>query len=718
MQYDAFRTWLADRGATEKAVNTRSYSVRKVDTSLAALGLDYTSLDDAWTTGQFNVVLQRLKDVQADVENGDETYRILLPKTENPELRLRNFRSWVGQYKVFLDEQGGLAKRSDWPELERMRDEFLEQIPEFRSFEDPFGPYFETERAYKQSIVDAVADARSRLAADPEALGRAVVAAMQTKSGPLLRWQTTDWFLGEFKDLAPDFFGAVGKLVVSTDSTRLALHDCIQALRQLQSRGVRKLTRGEILSIALSVAGCAFPAQSAPFKIVKGQQLSQRLLSRKLFATEESIDADIDAWLALLKRIFDTMTDVWQWAPKDLLDVQGFAWVILDANQPEPEDTDLTDADFQGTAYEDEDEANTPQNLILYGPPGTGKTYAMAALAVGLCEGKLPDEIKADQDQKLVRKRYDELRERGRIEFVTFHQSFSYEEFVEGLRPDTGSADTQGASAGFRLTPEDGVFRRISKLAERATAPSDESGGNLPRTNVFKASLGPTWDDSFAYLFDECIEKGYILLGYGGEVDWSPDAFLDFKKIRAEWNKIDPDVDGNDPNIRQVYTLRAGMKEGDLVVVSNGNLRFRAIGRIAGPYKFVRREQDHYHHRRSVTWLWVDKGDGLSHSDIYDKRFSMQALYQMVDSSLKWPALEEIVRAGVPGTGPKPGYVLIIDEINRANIYCLARTKTSSQTPPTEERRPAYRTRRAGCRGLDDDQRRPPGTAWPRSWQP
>ena len=94
-------------------------------------------------------------------------------------------------------------------------------------------------------------------------------------------------------------------------------------------------------------------------------------------------------------------------------------------------------------------------NVILYGPPGTGKTYVTASRCVGICDGEEP----ADDEQ--MRRRYRDLVTEGRIEFVTFHQSYGYEEFVEGLRPETGSG-------GIRLKATNGVLKRIARRAQES----------------------------------------------------------------------------------------------------------------------------------------------------------------------------------------------------------------------------------------------------------
>ena len=131
---------------------------------------------------------------------------------------------------------------------------------------------------------------------------------------------------------------------------------------------------------------------------------------------------------------------------------------------------------------------NHPLNTILYGPPGTGKTYATFERCVEICD-QAGDELTRER----IRSRYSELVGAGRVEFITFHQSYGYEEFVEGLRPET-----EGAGGGFRLAVHDGVIKRIAKKARSAPAPDTGAG----KRRFFKVSL----DDR--EVFKECMGDG------------------------------------------------------------------------------------------------------------------------------------------------------------------------------------------------------------------
>ena len=101
------------------------------------------------------------------------------------------------------------------------------------------------------------------------------------------------------------------------------------------------------------------------------------------------------------------------------------------------------------------------KNMILYGPPGTGKTYNTVIYAVAICEGKTYEEVKK-QDYEEIMARYDALKNEGRIALTTFHQSYGYEEFIEGIKP---VMDSEG-SGDVKYTIEDGIFKRFCKSGE------------------------------------------------------------------------------------------------------------------------------------------------------------------------------------------------------------------------------------------------------------
>jgi hypothetical protein len=104
------------------------------------------------------------------------------------------------------------------------------------------------------------------------------------------------------------------------------------------------------------------------------------------------------------------------------------------------------------------DKVNFPLNQILYGPPGTGKTYNTIAKAIEIIELRKveKEEIKDEEKRKVLKKQFDEYVQSGQIKFVTFHQSYGYEEFVEGLK-----AYTEDKNIHYRV--EDGIFKEICK---------------------------------------------------------------------------------------------------------------------------------------------------------------------------------------------------------------------------------------------------------------
>lgn len=121
-------------------------------------------------------------------------------------------------------------------------------------------------------------------------------------------------------------------------------------------------------------------------------------------------------------------------------------------------DTPITNEQFKTSTPMD-----FPLNQILYGPPGTGKTYNTVFKAAQIIT---PEKVIEDYSEAL---KIFNNNLGGRIEFITFHQSYSYEDFVQGLRPDV---ENEGSLSFER---KDGVFKRISDRALQNLLDSEKS---------------------------------------------------------------------------------------------------------------------------------------------------------------------------------------------------------------------------------------------------
>lgn len=108
---------------------------------------------------------------------------------------------------------------------------------------------------------------------------------------------------------------------------------------------------------------------------------------------------------------------------------------------------------------------NLATNQILYGPPGTGKTYTTKRLAVELIDKITLKET--EENRTFVVNRYKELEENGQAVFTTFHQSMSYEDFVEGIKPKT-----EDKKVTYEI--EDGIFKNIASEAIKNSGTFEE----------------------------------------------------------------------------------------------------------------------------------------------------------------------------------------------------------------------------------------------------
>lgn len=121
-----------------------------------------------------------------------------------------------------------------------------------------------------------------------------------------------------------------------------------------------------------------------------------------------------------------------------------------------------------------------PKNIILYGPPGTGKTYNSVRKAVEIATNGAP----------YSKEEFDRLQAAGQIEFVTFHQNYSYEDFIVGISPDVSG---EGA---LRFKREKGIFKR---LVERAR----ENWANATQQTAIAAGFEKVWALFLQKLYDE-----------------------------------------------------------------------------------------------------------------------------------------------------------------------------------------------------------------------
>ncbi|EAH7111735.1 endonuclease, partial [Campylobacter jejuni] len=103
-----------------------------------------------------------------------------------------------------------------------------------------------------------------------------------------------------------------------------------------------------------------------------------------------------------------------------------------------------------------------PLNQILYGPPGTGKTYHTIDKALEIISKEEKIQIPSEDDRINRKKLFDEYVKNGQIVFTTFHQSYGYEEFVEGIKP---IIDNDENSQEVKYEIKDGIFKELCEKA-------------------------------------------------------------------------------------------------------------------------------------------------------------------------------------------------------------------------------------------------------------
>ncbi|WP_252718374.1 McrB family protein [Acinetobacter ursingii] len=123
---------------------------------------------------------------------------------------------------------------------------------------------------------------------------------------------------------------------------------------------------------------------------------------------------------------------------------------------------------------------NQPLNRILFGAAGTGKTYQTINHALSIIEDKSLEDLELEEREDL-KSRFDEYKDKGQIKFLTFHQSFSYEDFVEGIRAET--VEDSDGKKNIEYSIISGVFKSLCDDSKREV--SSGLNINLPKPIEF-----------------------------------------------------------------------------------------------------------------------------------------------------------------------------------------------------------------------------------------
>ncbi len=280
-----------------------------------------------------------------------------------------------------------------------------------------------------------------------------------------------------------------------------------------------------------------------------------------------------------------------------------------------------------------------PLNQILYGPPGTGKTYSTIDRALEILHHydesmQIPE---SREDKKAI---FESYCANGQIAFITFHQSFSYEEFVEGIKPKLTDSSEVAQSSQMEYEIKSGIFKQLCDIAKQNTKEFvisqqaikpyvlDKSKTlwrlyTLPDANI---------ENDF---FDECIENKYVkaYYNYGG----------------VALNKA---------------------QNGDYIVIPSTNYTemsktIRAFGVLGNNDDKQTKENEIYY--RNVEWLWIakDENEIIRFDKVNFNRPTFQRVKQGKETIIDY--MNILLDKNKESFTTKP-YILIIDEINRGNI--------------------------------------------------
>lgn len=303
-----------------------------------------------------------------------------------------------------------------------------------------------------------------------------------------------------------------------------------------------------------------------------------------------------------------------------------YSWKLRTELKEALKEMDLSHIDIK---TEEVSDITFDKNMILYGPPGTGKTYNTVNYAVAICEGLSLEEVSSRPYDEVFEK-YNKLKKAGRIAFTTFHQSYGYEEFIEGIKPIVYQTKNE---IGYKVEP--GVFKKFCDDAR--SIDSNETGTSInAQAQIWKLTI---MNGEMNEIKKECFSEGNARMGFDYD---APDARAFVEDVAL----------------------------GDIILSFKTRKTIDGIGVVTGEVEELT-DKDTYQLSRKVTWLAknIDEditrinADRLLHRMTFAKvpNMQLQDILKVANRySLNGGATEVVENNKL--------YVFIIDEINRGNI--------------------------------------------------
>jgi 5-methylcytosine-specific restriction protein B len=301
-----------------------------------------------------------------------------------------------------------------------------------------------------------------------------------------------------------------------------------------------------------------------------------------------------------------------------------------------------------------------PLNQILFGPPGTGKTYSTIDAALKILDHEFLIE-KAD-NRSAIKARFDEYVKNQQVCFVTFHQSFSYEDFVEGISAVIPDGEAESSAGGLPYEIKDGVFLQICDHAKRNET-LDEELGVRDGAKIWKISIEES--NSSGETRQYCFKHGEARIG------WSRIGDIRTTDLSAPEYKLGTNAQSS------ITNFGCDIVKGDVLLCFGSLSQICAVGVVTGDYEFTPKVpvgvREDYIHKLPVKWLATDLKFDITTLN-HGRGLTLKTVYQL--SRIKWPSLQDaLIKEGVAlgnqikavEKNNKP-YVLIVDEINRGNI--------------------------------------------------